>query len=134
MSQHTLNSEFSFSKPGCLIEVKKPRLSPDLSQYFLYRPIGIIVTVFTNGPGDQVESYRRFKKWYLMPPCLTLSILRCESRVKWGNTGKGVALSPTCSSSRKGKPLRHPRLRSPTFFTYYFIYCLSSYNYNAYIP
>ena len=50
-----------------------------------------------------VESYQRLEKWYLMPSCLTLSILRYESRVKWINPGKGVAPSPTpwCSSYRK---------------------------------
>ena len=31
---------------------------------------------------SQVESYQRLKKWYLMPPCLTLSIIRYGSRVK----------------------------------------------------
>ena len=43
------------------------------------------------------------KKWYLMPPCLTFSIIRYGSRVKWSNPGKGVAPSPTpwCSSYRK---------------------------------
>ena len=30
-----------------------------------------------------------------MPPCLTLSIIRYVSRVKWSNPGKGVAPSPT---------------------------------------
>ena len=52
----------------------------------------------------QVESYQRLKKWYLMPLCLTLIILRYGSRVKWSNPGKGVASSPTpwCSSYRKG--------------------------------
>ena len=51
-----------------------------------------------------VESYQRLKKWYLMPPCLTLSIIRYGSRVKWSNPGKAVAPSPTprCSSYRKG--------------------------------
>ena len=45
-----------------------------------------------------------FKKWYLMPPCLTLSIIRYGSSVKWSNPGKGVALFPTpwCSSYWKG--------------------------------
>ena len=42
--------------------------------------IGIIVKVFANGPGaplqSQVDSYQRLKKWYLMLPCLTLSIIR----------------------------------------------------------
>ena len=53
---------------------------------------------------SQVESYQRLKKWYLIPPCLTLSIIKYGSRVKWSNPGKGVAPSPTpwCSSYRKG--------------------------------
>ena len=29
---------------------------------------------------SQVESYWRLKKWYMMPPCLTLSIIRYGSR------------------------------------------------------
>ena len=39
-----------------------------------------------------------------MSPCLTLSIIRYGSRVKWSNPGKGVVPSPTpwCSSYRKG--------------------------------
>ena len=39
-----------------------------------------------------------------MPPCLTLSIIRYGSKVKWSNQGKRVALSPApwCSSYRKG--------------------------------
>ena len=39
-----------------------------------------------------------------MPPCLTLSIIRYGSRVKWRNPGKGVEPSPTpwCSSYWKG--------------------------------
>ena len=51
-----------------------------------------------------VESYQRFKKWYLIPPCLELSIIRYGSRVKWRNPGKGVAPSLTtrCCSNRKG--------------------------------
>ena len=51
-----------------------------------------------------VESYQRLKKWYLMPPYLTLSIIRYVSRVKWSNSGKGVAPSPTlqCCCYLKG--------------------------------
>ena len=30
---------------------------------------------------SQVELYQRFKKWYLIPPCLTLSIIRYGLRV-----------------------------------------------------
>ena len=43
----------------------------------------------------QVESYQRLKKWYLIPPCLILSIIRYGWRVKWSNPGKGAASSPT---------------------------------------
>ena len=65
---------------------------------------------------SQVESYQRLKKWYLMPPCLTLSIIRYGSRVKWSNPEKGVAPSPTpwCSKLSKRQPSGHPRLWSPT--------------------
>ena len=34
---------------------------------------------------SQVKSYQRLKKWYLMPPCLTLKNV---STVKWSNPGK----------------------------------------------
>ena len=49
---------------------------------------------------SHVELYRRLKKWYLIPPCLTLSIIRYRSRVKWSNLWKGIASSPTprCNS------------------------------------
>ena len=47
------------------------------------------------GVQSQVKSYQRLKKWYLIPPCLTLSIIRYGSRVKWSNPGKGVAPSST---------------------------------------
>ena len=49
---------------------------------------------------------QKLKKWYLKPPCLTLSIIRYGSRVKWNNPGKGVAPSytPHCSNYWKGSP------------------------------
>ena len=52
---------------------------------------------------SQVESYQTLKKWYLMPPCLTLNIVRYKSRVKWSNAGKRVAPSPTPWCSRYWK-------------------------------
>ena len=70
--------------------------------------IGIMVRVFANGPGDLGSILGRVipktQKWYLIPPCLTLSIIRYGSRVKWSNPGKGVAPSPIpwCSSYGKG--------------------------------
>ena len=39
---------------------------------------------------SSVESYQRLKKWYLIPPCLTLSNIKYVSRVKWSNPRKGV--------------------------------------------
>ena len=73
---------------------------------------------------SQVESYQRLKKWYLMAPCLTLSIIRYGSRVKWSNPGKGVEPSPTpwCSKLSKREPSGHPRLWSPTLLTYVTMY------------
>ena len=63
------------------------------------RPIDPAVRVFakdrkTGRPGgqSQVESDRRLKNGTC---CLTLSIIRYESRVKWSNLGDGVAPSPT---------------------------------------
>ena len=52
---------------------------------------------------SQVESFQKLKKWYLMPPCLTFSIIRYRSRVKWVNPGKEVAHSPTPWDSRYRK-------------------------------
>ena len=56
------------------------------------------------GVQSQVKSYQRLKKWYLIPPCLTLSIIRYMLRVKWSNPGKGEAPSTTsrCCSYWKG--------------------------------
>ena len=67
--------------------------------------IGQMSEVFANGLGDQSSiPGRRLKNWYLMPPCLILSIIRYGSRVKLSNPGNGVAPSPTprYSSYRKG--------------------------------
>ena len=68
---------------------------------------------------SQVVSYQRLQKWYLIPPCLTLSNIRYISRVKWSNPGKGVAPSPTprCSSYWKGSLL--VALDSLTLLWYY---------------
>ena len=66
--------------------------------------IGIMVRMFANSLGDwgSIPGWVTPKtpKWYLMLPCLALSIIRCTSRVKWSNPGNGVAPSPTpCCSS-----------------------------------
>ena len=49
---------------------------------------------------SQVESYQKFFKCYLVRLCFTLSNIRYVSRVKWNNSGKGVAppTTPRCRS------------------------------------
>ena len=73
----------------------------------------------------QAASYQRLKKWYLIPPCLTLSNIRYVSRVKWSNPGKGVVLSPI---PRWREPSGRPWLRLPTLLTLsllaYWVKCL----------
>ena len=51
---------------------------------------------------SQVESYQRLKKWYLMPPCLALSTIRCRSRVKQSWERSSAPPTPRCSSYWKG--------------------------------
>ena len=81
------------------------------------RSIDLVVRVFAKGPGDRGsipdQVIPKTKKWNLMPPCLTLSVISYGSRVKWSNPKKGVAPFPTprCSSY-----LGPPRLGSPTLF------------------
>ena len=63
------------------------------SCFYLFVPdISLMVRVFVNGLGEQGSIPGRVipkaQKWYLMPPCLTLSIIRYGSRVKWSNPGK----------------------------------------------
>ena len=79
-----------------------------LWRFLRYNIIGLVVQCsamdWETGVQCQVESYQRLKKWYLIPPCLTLRIKRHVSRVKWSNPGKGVAPSPKprCSSYWNG--------------------------------
>ena len=51
-----------------------------------------MIRVFADDLGDgvqsQVKSYQRLKKWYLILPCLTLSIINYRSRVSGGFQGK----------------------------------------------
>ena len=58
-----------------------------------------MVRVFANGPGDWCwipgRVIPKTQKWYLMPPCLTLSTVRYRSRIKWSNPENGVASSST---------------------------------------
>ena len=67
------------------------------------QPIGLLGRVFTNGLGDRSSIpgwvIPKTKIWYLMPPCLTLSIITYISRVKLSNPRKGVAPFPTLQRS-----------------------------------
>ena len=85
---------------------------------------------------SQVESYQRLKKWYLMPPCLTLSIIRYGSRVKWSNPRKGVGKGATPSLHLGVVAIEKGALGSPSTmvanFTYFFIYDLVWLGFMAY--
>ena len=84
-------------------------LFTEITIYFLlFLPdMDMMVSVFTSCPGDWGSIPGRVipntQKWYLMLPCLTLSIIRYGSSVKWSNPKKGVAPFPTpwCSSYRR---------------------------------
>ena len=73
---------------------------------------------------SQVASYRRLLKWYLIPPCLTLSNIRYVSRGEWSKPAKGVAPSPTprYSSYWKGSLLVALDNGRQLYFIYIFIY------------
>ena len=74
------------------------------------------------------ESYKRLKKWYFMPPCLTHSIIRYISWVKWGNSGKGVAPSPIpwYCSYWKGSLWVALGYGRHLYFTYTVVYIINS--------
>ena len=92
-----------------------------------------------NGVQNQVESYQRPEKRYLIFPCLTLSIIWYVSRVKWSNTGKRVALSPIprCSSYWKESfcvALDYGRQLYLLTFIYIYVYvCIYTYVIYIYI-
>ena len=85
-----------------LFLVEHYTIKTDVIRYYLL--LKCLPTAWEIRVQSQIESYQSLKKWYLMPLCLTLSIIRYVSRVKWSNPGKGVALSPTpqCRSYWKG--------------------------------
>ena len=69
------------------------------------------------GVQSQIKSYQRLKKWYLIPPCFKLSIIRYGLRVQWSNPGKGEAIekgacgeiiiSPRCKSECQFHNIQH---------------------------
>ena len=67
--------------------------------YTQNRVIGLVGTVFANGPEDldSVSDHviPKTLKWYLILPCLTLCSIMYVLREKWSNLEKGVAPYPT---------------------------------------
>ena len=90
------------SKPCLTLELSTDKSF--VAEIYTYQPTAIIVRVFPNGPGHQGSILgchtKDSKKLYLMPLCLTLSIIRVWFKDKWSNSGNGVA--PWCSSYWKG--------------------------------
>ena len=88
---------------------------------------------------SQVESYQRLKKWYLMPPCLTLSIIRYGSRVRGAIQGKELCppLTLWCSSYWKGSLWVAHNYGWPTYLTKpnfsIFLSYIFSFNYFEYL-
>ena len=86
--------------PICLSKVYKYYLY--IYWYMCMIPIYMIGVMLETWVQLPVESYRRLKKWYLMQPCLNLSIIRIM--INWCHLGKGIlpSLISWCSSYRKG--------------------------------
>ena len=62
------------SRLGSLALIRQPVKEKENSQL---KPIGLMSREFDKtGVQSQVESYQRLKKWYLKPPCITLSMIR----------------------------------------------------------
>ena len=59
---------------------------------YIYLPIGGMFRMFSNGPGDWGSIpggvITKTQKWYLMPLCLTLSIIKYGSRISGAIQGK----------------------------------------------
>ena len=114
---------FDMTRPG--IETRSPGpLANTLTARLMDRAIGLMSRVFTNDPGDRGSIpgpvIPKTQKWYLMPPGVTLSIIRYGLRVKWNNPGKEETPFPThrCNSYWKGAFGLHSTT-SPTSLTLY---------------
>ena len=83
----------------------------------------VCVCVHKLGLQSQVKSYQRLKKWYLMLPGSTFSIIRYGSRVKWSNPRKRVEPPPTrrCFTYWK-ESLRAALDYGPPTYIYIYIY------------
>ena len=86
---------------------------------------GLMSSMFVNCLGDQSSIPGRVmpktQKWYWIPPCLTLSIIRSGSKVKWSNPGNGVVPSSTPWSGSYWKGAFGSPLTKVANFTFYLL-------------
>ena len=95
LKQYSLSKLFHLSQ----LAVNRSSVNGVFSQKIKKSSPGQVGRVFTNGPGSiPGRVIPETQKWYLILPCLTHSIIRCVSSVKWSNTEKRVASSPRCNS------------------------------------
>ena len=84
---------------GCTIWTLTKRLKKKLGGNYT-RMLRAMDRVIVNDPGDwgsipDLIIPKILKKCYLMPPGLTLSIIRYGTRIKWSSPGNGVSSSLT---------------------------------------
>ena len=137
--QDTIHYPLSSKKQWKLISSNVHKNKISFVELWILRTISFRITfpiecspmVLETRVQSQVESYQRLKRWYVIPPCLTLIMLRYVWRIKWSNTMEGVALSytPRCSSYWKGEPSGRPWLQSPTLL-FTFIIMITIYIFN----
>ena len=106
----------------CLYKKRLENLLKAPRTFFFYRGQWQMSIVFANGSGGpgfnpRSSHTKDSKNVHLIPPSLTLSIIRYESRVKRSKPGKGIVTFPTpqCCSFWKRERLGHPRLWSANF-------------------
>ena len=84
-------------------------------------PFGMMVRVFTNGPGDlgsiPVESYQRLKKWCLLNTQHYKVGIKGKVEPSW-ETSSALPYTLVLKLSKR-EPSGHPRLRLQTLHTYW---------------
>ena len=74
---------------------------------------------------SQVEPYQRLKKWYSIPPCLTLSTqVHIKGKVEQSQGKSSALYTPWCSSNWKGS-LRVALANFTDIYIYIYIYVIS---------
>ena len=96
----------------------------DWSSYIMFDYVSACICIMVIKQFNPSSSHTKdSKKWYLIPLCLTLSIINYGSRVNWNNPGKGGALSPTrrCCSFWKSSLRSHSNRVANTFINHLFV-------------